>query len=150
MERLTKNINGVICYVGEHKQNDEDVPAEMTTGAVRNVLTSLFAYEEAEKQGRLVVLPCKVGDEVWFVCKESGFCMERGVYRGIVTRIKGIQRRDAENLYLVDVDYELLDPYYNDGRKMKSECQCSYTEYGSWKRFYLTREAAEEALQKTT
>lgn len=33
MERLTKNINGVICYVGEHKQNDEDVPAEMNASA---------------------------------------------------------------------------------------------------------------------
>ncbi len=98
MERRTKNINGVICYVGEHKEHDEDVPAEMTTDAVRDVLTSLFAYEEAEEKRRLaripentpdidfthlfelimadaekrvVVLPCKVGDTVWIIERDE-------------------------------------------------------------------------------
>lgn len=34
---------------------------------IREILSSLAAYEDAEDQGRLVILPCKVGTEVWRV-----------------------------------------------------------------------------------
>lgn len=130
MERLTKNINGVICYVGEHKQNDEDVPAEMTTGAVRDVLTSLFAYEEAEEQGRLIVLPCKVGDTVYAITR------------------KVISEFLIEHLEIYDsgifVSWRCVKGFYGgfriDGFPAK--------EIGET--VFLTREAAEEALQKTT
>lgn len=30
-----------------------------------NIVDRLAAYEDAEEQGRLVILPCKVGDMVW-------------------------------------------------------------------------------------
>ena len=30
-----------------------------------NIIKRLAAYEDAEEQGRLVMLPCKVGDTVW-------------------------------------------------------------------------------------
>lgn len=32
----------------------------------RDVLQKLAAYEDAEEQGRLVILPCKVGDMVYY------------------------------------------------------------------------------------
>lgn len=32
---------------------------------IREILSRLAAYEDAEEQGRLVILPCKVGDTVW-------------------------------------------------------------------------------------
>ena len=35
--------------------------------AMRDVINKLAAYEDAEEQGRLVILPCKVGTEVWRV-----------------------------------------------------------------------------------
>lgn len=156
MERLTKNINGVICYVGEHKQNDEDVPAEMTTGAVRDVLTSLFAYEEALEKGkiaripentpdidfmrifeliiadaekRVVVLPpAKIGDALFYILNGK-------IYEGTLYRIA----------------------YENHQGKIHTDISADrgYNAYGArfedfGKTVFLTREAAEEALQKTT
>lgn len=32
-----------------------------------NYIDKLAAYEDAEEQGRLVILPCKVGETVWRV-----------------------------------------------------------------------------------
>lgn len=54
--RLTKWINGQI-----HKQNDEQ---EFDLWEI-DVIKKLAAYEDAEEQGLLVRLPCKVGDVVW-------------------------------------------------------------------------------------
>lgn len=55
--RLTKWINGQI-----HKQNDEQ---EFDMWEI-DVIKKLTAYEDAEEQGRLVILPCKVGDMVYY------------------------------------------------------------------------------------
>ena len=54
--RLTKWINGRI-----HKQNDEQ---EFDLWEI-DVIKKLAAYEDAEEQGLLVRLPCKVGDTVF-------------------------------------------------------------------------------------
>lgn len=54
--RLTKWINGRI-----HKQNDEQAFDLWEI----SVIKKLAAYEDAEEQGLLVKLPCKVGDTVY-------------------------------------------------------------------------------------
>lgn len=46
MERLTKRIDSVVCYVGTHKQHCEDIPAEVSTAGVREVLDRLAEYED--------------------------------------------------------------------------------------------------------
>ena len=92
--------------------------------------------ENTEEQGLLVRLPCKVGDTVWFVVKEQLPILKPGIYTGIVTEIKAVQRKSI-TLYLAVVEYEYLDPWYKDGRLSKSEIHCSFTDYGSWPRFYL-------------
>ena len=38
---------------------------EMRTGTIAGMLCRLAAYEDLEEQGRLIVLPCKVGDTVY-------------------------------------------------------------------------------------
>ena len=50
----------------------------------RQTWERLKAYEDAEQDGRLVVLPCKVGDDVWFVRK---FGKERCIKRAEVSCI---------------------------------------------------------------
>ncbi len=106
MERLTKRCNGIVAYVGSEMQNDTgDIPCEVSTQGVREILVRLAEYEdtarapkevtalgelfdyalkesktlteqltllkhirelaEADKDGRVVVLPCKPGAEVW-------------------------------------------------------------------------------------
>ena len=100
MERLTKRCNGIVAYVGSEMQNDTgDIPCEVSTQGVREILVRLAEYEdtrlsptgcaaakkadellekngiqiaallellEACEEGRIVVLPCKVGDTVYF------------------------------------------------------------------------------------
>lgn len=105
MERLTKRCNGIVAYVGSERQNDTgDIPCEVSTQGVREILVRLAEYEdtglypesvealklsmmgkaiseitefdglpidrlrelaEADKDGRVIVLPCKPGAEVW-------------------------------------------------------------------------------------
>lgn len=43
-----------------------DVPLLRTDAEQTEVITKLAAYEDAEEQGRLVMLPCKVGDMVYY------------------------------------------------------------------------------------
>ena len=48
-------------------------------------LKRLDYYENAEDEGRLVVLPCKVGDEMWFIaCKDvmHGRCRNISIHSG--------------------------------------------------------------------
>ena len=40
-------------------------PCEMTAHHNRMALDKLAAYEDAEEQGRLIKLPCKVGDKIF-------------------------------------------------------------------------------------
>lgn len=52
--RLTKRNAGEIACSAK--------PFEISTF---DMLDKLAAYEDAEEQGRMVILPCKVGDTVW-------------------------------------------------------------------------------------
>ena len=46
MERLTKMIDGVPCYIGAHKRHDEEIAAELSIDAVREALLRLAEYED--------------------------------------------------------------------------------------------------------
>ncbi len=120
MERATKNFNGVICYVGKHRVHDEDIPAEMTTEAVRDVLKRLADYEAAEEQGRLVILPNKIGDHVFLA------------HRGIVEELE-IGNVTDNVFYTRNVENGLrdVDIYPND--------------FGRY--VFQTREEAEKSLE---
>ena len=60
MERLTKrSANGTGIYTTPSGE-----PAKWENNC-HNVLQKLADYEDLEEQGRLVILPCKVGDTVW-------------------------------------------------------------------------------------
>ena len=109
-------------------------------------LKKLVAYEDAEEQGRLVILPCKVGDIVWFCIPERRYFLDPGVYPGIVTQLKSVQRMNQSPLILAIVEYN-YDAPWKPGTLERSEMHCSFGEYGDWVRFYLTHEEAEAALK---
>ena len=65
MERLTNRIftptkerDVVVFTQGEYI---DTIPAEMTHEDIRKVLRKLAEYEDAEEQGLLLRLPCKIG-----------------------------------------------------------------------------------------
>lgn len=90
-------------------------------------------FAKAKAEGRLVELPCKIGDEVWFLEKQlditNGTC-STVISEYIVTEIRGNK--------------------YNPLWYMASSERCTHrdfhpTELG--KTVFLTREAAEKALE---
>lgn len=67
MERLTERSanSNVVWFKDCENDNARLEPCEMTAHHNRMVLEKLSTYEGLEEQGRLVILPCKVGDTVW-------------------------------------------------------------------------------------
>ena len=62
MERLTRrSANGTGVYA---TPSGEPVKWEDNR---HNVLQKLTEYEDLEEQGRLIILPCKVGDTVYAI-----------------------------------------------------------------------------------
>lgn len=51
----------------------EEIPDAVELAKMAMALEKLKEYEEAEEQGRLVVLPCKVGDTLYFTHWFDGF-----------------------------------------------------------------------------
>ena len=70
MERLTENIGntncvkgcGSNCKYGFQHCSKEDWENCKT---IDDVIDKLAQYEDSEEQGRLIKLPCKIGDTVW-------------------------------------------------------------------------------------
>ena len=107
-------------------------------------LKELQHYKNIESQGRLVELQCKIGDTVYgrFKCYDGKEIRECKV---IGTRACHFNA-DFECYYFVDVELNIIDPSYMDGRLMTCRHQAVIeNDYGSWERVFFTREEAEEA-----
>lgn len=65
MERLTYRKDGKAVNCGCHDWCATCTGAECLE--VQRMVDRLAAYEDAEEQGLLVRLPCKVGDTVWVI-----------------------------------------------------------------------------------
>lgn len=88
MERLTEvtTEDGVKLY---------DISSELclsrtTQGEkIATILKKLAEYEDLEEQGRLLKLPCKVGDTVWqiMVVGVQGKNIQYGIFKAVVTKI---------------------------------------------------------------
>ncbi len=63
MDRLTiRNGEGVAYFKGEKLRLK---PYEMDSHQVEEALRKLAEYEDLEEQGRVIKLPCKVGDKIF-------------------------------------------------------------------------------------
>ena len=92
----------------------------------------LAEYETAEEEGRLVVLPCKVGQCVYTNFSMSGWYMRKGK-RPYIGRI-------------VFIGLNADDPYFNIILGEGKMLQFKFSEIG--KRVFLAREEAEKALME--
>ena len=63
MKRLT--FDGLFCDIAKCDSTPGGTFCESGTCTQRRVWERLKKYEDAEQDGRLVVLPCKVGDTVY-------------------------------------------------------------------------------------
>ena len=113
-----------------------------------SLLNCLRELAEADKDGRLVVLPCKVGDTVWAASGKIIKCEIDEIYLCDSGEIE----------FLVSFNCDGADckrcPFNNWTQDCSGECYCD-CEYGNGsfkdsdigKTIFLTREAAEKALE---
>lgn len=83
-----------------------DVPLLRTDAEQTEVITKLTAYEDAEEQGRLVILPCKIGDKVRDKIADYVFTVERielGHKAGMLFRCGNLGTED----YMAFYDFEI-------------------------------------------
>ena len=120
MERLTKRIGNSIVY-SELNSNNSDGCYEM----MNNCLHKLADYEDAEEQGLLLRLPCKVGDTVWYIDEDDDYPLEF-----IITKI------DVEE-----------NDYLRYHAREKDNCgKIGFIKDDIGKTLFLTKEEAEQAL----
>ena len=134
MERLTKRYKGGIAYAEERDVEcgsycDNCGKADCET--VRNMIRKLADYEDAEEQGLLLKLSCKVGDRVYTCFKNH--CNE--------IRVAEIKRIELGKFSFGNVRY-LVEPIGRRGSLFR------YYENDFGKTVFLTREAAEQALKE--
>ena len=90
----------------------------------------LAEYETAEEEGRLVVLPCKVGDTVWMVHQRLTSTVNNVISKMTVTELRG--NRLNPIWFVIDGEY---------GRTSFHPSEIGKT-------VFLTREEAEKALKE--
>ena len=130
MERLTeRHDHGIKMAAGYDFGIDPD-----DYDLVQKILAKLADYEDMDEQGRLVVLPCKVGDWVyalWDVPTAAKYV----IYCAEVKEIR-IANRNCR----LTTTY-LLEPIEYRGRRKE------YRDDDIGKTVFLTREEAERALE---
>lgn len=100
--------------------------ALQTTNGIEDVIEKLAEYEDLEEQGRLVILPCKIGDTL-FMIKDGE------IYDGSVRFMRWENHKDRGIRSDIAAN---PTPYFSIG--------ASFDDFG--KTVFLTREEAEDVL----
>ena len=125
-----KQRKGYVCSVEECKRSKEKCCGFYADHLISNGVT---------------VLPVQVGDTVYGRFLPYG----EGVQQCEVVKSKLCQFKDRTVRYLLDLEFDIIDPYFNDGRLMRCSTQAVYgADFGNWYRVYLTREEAESTPPK--
>lgn len=102
---------------------------------IRKALFKLAEYEDLSEQGKLLKLPCAVGDTVYFPCEEFNF-----VFPVIISQI--IISDSGEGRFCVQYNGCFFDGFGDPEKDFEFDME----DFG--KTVFLTKAAAEEALQK--
>lgn len=95
---------------------------------ISDALEKLADYEDLEEQGRLLKLPCKVGDTVYGINTD----------RNIVSALKIISVKIYS--YAIYFNYQLIDGIYKN--------IVSFTDFDIGKTVFLTKSEAETKLKE--
>ena len=145
MERLTNRIfvpkeerELVVFTQGEYI---DTIPAEMTHEDIRKVLRRLAEYEDAEEQGLLLRLPCKVGDTVWVVTSPFN------VFEGIEYN-KNLRDECYESFISSVTFYKNSVQYRINAKVTNHFIGAFYNEHDFGKTVFLTKSEAEQKLKE--
>lgn len=110
------------------KELEEEIKTQ--DGIIDGLQDDLKCYEDADEQGLLIKLPCKVGDEVYFI--KSAFSFSKSPMRGTVCMIKTFSSKGTFTFNVV----------MDESNQARTFINCDIG-----KTVFLTREEAEEALK---
>lgn len=149
MERLTKvfSIGNEIEVIIEKVGNltCEEVCGIRTEGngcddcPIDNALRKLAHYEDLEEQGRLILLPCKVGDTVYFIDRTYNRTIREFIDFVNIGYVKAIKFSARPTKVTIE---------YDDGR---GQGRCKGADYHAsniGKTLFLTKEEAEAKLKE--
>lgn len=142
MERLTKRIedeNTLLTEVGDTACKcfcDNYTLSGCWECPVGKAIEKLADYEDAEEQGLLVRLPCKVGDTVW----DNDFGYPKSY------EIKAFSYGYCDNYVEPDIDIEDQIIFYYENYSGSIAGAFPMSEIG--KIVFLTREEAEKKLEE--
>lgn len=131
-ERLTEDYFDDMQKITRHYAKSNNIYLDTGGNDFQDIIDKLAEYETAEEEGRLVVLPCKVGQCVYTNHSMSGWYM-----------------RKSERPYLgrvVFVGLNAEDPYFNIILGEGKMLQYKFSDIGTT--VFLTKEEAEKALKR--
>jgi hypothetical protein len=159
MDRLTARNEAGFAYLVNVKPNEQEVdsPHKNTLKCILNCFERLAQYEDAEQEGRLAVLPCKVGDTVYAIadCADILKDCDDDYYTG-TGAITCPFEKDCEFEECDDANRRIFETYVRSIYKDKDEPVNIFLDKIVDRQFYpsdfgktvfLTREAAEAALK---
>lgn len=161
MERLTERSanSNMVWFKDCENDNARLEPCEMTAHHNRMVIEKLSTYEDSEEQGRLVKLPCKVGDTVYvdntILPIEDMECYEdidNKIPLYFPARVASF-RFAKRNWMKIAVKAKWLHEWIDDGTGPESdyiECEKNFTILLSMigKTVFLTKSEAEAKLKE--
>ena len=73
-ERLTEDYFDDMQKITRHYAKSNNIDLNTGGNDFQDIIDKLAEYETAEEEGRLVVLPCKVGDMVYVIAPNHRLC----------------------------------------------------------------------------
>lgn len=139
MERLTGRMGKYADVIEMGNLMCREVCAKHSCDdcSIQRAFEKLCAYEDAEEQGLLLRLPCRVGDTVW--------CLEEDSYVGYVFIAMGGE------YYIVSASYSHCDDIYEQLEEMEDDTENGFEPSVSVfhkNKVFLTRAEAEKALEE--
>lgn len=144
---MTENDFRIVeCWLREAMEFGEDVhnaPYEKAIAALEEFKT----LKDAEEQGLLLRLPCKVGDTAWVIDEDNEYPGKKKIYEAKWKRVTFVQVSANHSFELRgEVGYQVYDWFCNDGRTMPYGMYVGQTHTKVGEVVFLTKEEAEQAL----
>ena len=144
MERLTVNDLNKVCYdpwelcgMDRYCKKGCHEKGGCTKGChILKMYRKLAEYEDLEEQGKLLKLPCAVGDTVWYWDKEYD-PIEEAPFEGYIS---GYEIVSAKTIYII------INPKSNFKSWFPCDVKLEIDDFG--KTVFLTREEAEATLKE--
>lgn len=150
MERLTKRITENQIELSAKANTPQHYsPIIHIKHPFWTIFDKLAEYEQAEEDGLLIRLPCKVGDKVWVIDDDFKQSKNKKIYEAKWKRVTLVQVSEKPSFEIRgEVSYQVYDFYYNDGRTMPHGMFVGQHNTKIGEAVFLTKAEAEQALAK--